>query len=208
MINSIENFNNLQKLLSLNIYFYSKDNNEKWLEDINNKFSNKNLSNIIKKISHKIDAIIVNTSNEDFEPYGNSQFVLLKNKDINLHLNKSHISLHTYYDFNNKNWFYRIDIDVSTCGLINPLLTLNYILKSFEPDFIEIDFFIRGFMTEDKIKYLKNKKDLKILNFIKKKYLCEYKYNYKTNEKKRYSNFKFIKKDIIDKKILKIYNNL
>lgn len=204
----IKNFNNLQKLLSLNLYFYSNLNKEEWLKNINNKFSNNNLFCILEKISKKIDAIIINSSNEDFEPYGNSQFILLKNKDINLHLNKSHISLHTYYDFNNEDWFYRIDIDISTCGLINPLLTLNYILKTIQPDCMEVDFFIRGFMTENKIKYLKNKNDLNILNFIKNKYLKIYNHKLKKNEKKRYINLKFIKNDIKNKKILKVFKNL
>ena len=49
-----------------------------------------------------------------------------------MHLNKSHITVHTYPEYHPDEGIstFRADIDVSTCGEISPLKALNY-LDSF-----------------------------------------------------------------------------
>jgi S-adenosylmethionine decarboxylase len=43
---------------------------------------------------------------------------------------------------------FRVDIDVSTCGMISPLKALNYLIESFDSDIINIDYRVRGFTRD------------------------------------------------------------
>lgn len=43
---------------------------------------------------------------------------------------------------------FRVDIDVSTCGEISPLNTLDYLIRSFDSDIITIDYRVRGFTRD------------------------------------------------------------
>ncbi len=66
------------------------------------------------------------------------------------HLDKSHITVHTYPEFhpNNEITTFRVDIDVSTCGFVSPLNVLDYLIGSFDSDIITIDYRVRGFTRE------------------------------------------------------------
>ncbi|MSQ83875.1 MAG: adenosylmethionine decarboxylase [Myxococcales bacterium] len=66
------------------------------------------------------------------------------------HLDKSHITVHTYPESHPDNGIstFRADIDVSTCGRISPLKALNYLLHSFESDIVTIDYRVRGFTRD------------------------------------------------------------
>lgn len=43
-----------------------------------------------------------------------------------------------------------MDIDVSTCGQVSPLQTLDYLIGSFDSDIITIDYRVRGFTRDIK----------------------------------------------------------
>jgi len=62
------------------------------------------------------------------------------------HLDKSHITVHTYPESHPDNGIstFRADIDVSTCGRISPLKALNYLIHSFESDVVTMDYKVRG----------------------------------------------------------------
>ncbi len=63
-----------------------------------------------------------------------------------MHLDKSHITVHTYpesHPFNGISTF-RADIDVATCGVISPLKALNFLIDSFESDIVIMDYRVRG----------------------------------------------------------------
>jgi S-adenosylmethionine decarboxylase len=66
------------------------------------------------------------------------------------HLDKSHISVHTYPEshLNNGISTFRADIDVSTCGHISPLKALNFLIHSFESDIVTMDYRVRGFTRD------------------------------------------------------------
>ena len=68
------------------------------------------------------------------------------------HLDKSHITVHTYPESHPENGFatFRADIDVSTCGKISPLRALNYLIHKFESDIVIIDYRVRGFTRDVK----------------------------------------------------------
>ena len=66
------------------------------------------------------------------------------------HLDKSHITIHTYPDPNPTcgiNTF-RADVDLSTCGMTSPLQALDYLLRSFASDVIVMDYRVRGFTLD------------------------------------------------------------
>ena len=67
------------------------------------------------------------------------------------HLDKSHLTVHTYPESHPENGIstFRADIDVSTCGLVSPLKALNYLIHSFDSDIVTMDYRVRGF-TRDK----------------------------------------------------------
>jgi S-adenosylmethionine decarboxylase len=72
------------------------------------------------------------------------------------HLDKSHITVHTYPESHPVNGIstFRADIDVSTCGRISPLKALNYLIHSFESDIVIMDYRVRGFTRDIKGKKL------------------------------------------------------
>lgn len=73
-----------------------------------------------------------------------------KSEAVVAHLDKSHITVHTYPESHPDNELstFRADIDVSTCGVISPLKALNYLIHSFESDIVTIDYRVRGFTRD------------------------------------------------------------
>jgi len=93
------------------------------------------------------------------------------------HLDKSHITVHTYPESHPDNGIstFRADIDVSTCGKISPLRALNYLLHSFESDIVIIDYRVRGFTRDVKgVKHYIDHKINSIQNFVDKNTLVRY----------------------------------
>ena len=66
------------------------------------------------------------------------------------HLNKSHITVHTYPEYHPETCLatFRVDIDVATCGEITPLSTLDFLIGSFDSDIITMDYRVRGFTRD------------------------------------------------------------
>ena len=93
------------------------------------------------------------------------------------HLDKSHITVHTYPESHPDNGIasFRADIDVSTCGKISPLRALNYLIHSFESDIVIIDYRVRGFTRDVKgTKHYIDHKINSIQNFVDKNTLSRY----------------------------------
>ena len=93
------------------------------------------------------------------------------------HLDKSHITVHTYPESHPDNGIatFRADIDVSTCGKISPLRALNFLLHSFESDIVTIDYRVRGFTRDVKgVKHYIDHKINSIQNFVDKLTLSRY----------------------------------
>lgn len=93
------------------------------------------------------------------------------------HLDKSHITVHTYPESHPENGIatFRADIDVSTCGKISPLRALNYLIHSFESDIVIIDYRVRGFTRDVKgVKHYIDHKINSIQNFVDKQTLARY----------------------------------
>ena len=106
-----------------------------------------------------IGATVLNISKQDYEPQGASVTFLvaeesmIKNRSgetVVAHLDKSHVTVHTYPEYHPETSIatFRVDIDVSTCGEITPLSTLDFLLGSFDSDIITLDYRIRGFTRD------------------------------------------------------------
>jgi len=115
-----------------------------------------------------IGAQILNIARQDYEPQGASVTMLISEGDdapihvgnveepgpipdsVVAHLNKSHITVHTYPESHPHGGIstFRADIDVSTCGRISPLKALNYLIHSFDSDIVIMDYRVRGFTRD------------------------------------------------------------
>ncbi|NLT94193.1 MAG: adenosylmethionine decarboxylase [Clostridia bacterium] len=168
-------FNNLTKTLSFNLYdiCYAKDfeNRKHYIQYIDEEYNAERLSKILTDVAQIIGANILNIANQDYDPQGASVTMLIAENepicdnpepstakespgpmptDLVGHLDKSHITVHTYPEMHPDQGIstFRADIDVSTCGHISPLKALNYLINSFEPDIAYIDYRVRGFTRD------------------------------------------------------------
>lgn len=156
-------FNNLTKTLSFNIYdiCYAKTKREQldYISYIDAQYNQERLTKILCDVTEMIGAKVLNISKQDYEPQGASVTLLISEEHmipkqpgqtVVAHLNKSHVTVHTYPEYHPDNHVatFRVDIDVSTCGEITPLNVLDYLIGSFDSDIITIDYRVRGFTRD------------------------------------------------------------
>ena len=176
MVNSkklkLHGFNNLTKTLSFNIYdicYTQTDAQQReYIEYIDEEYNAERLTNILTDVSDIIGANVLNIARQDYEPQGASVTILISEEPVVAeqlsnteapgplpesvvgHLDKSHLTVHTYPESHPDNGIstFRADIDVSTCGRISPLKALNYLIHSFESDIVTLDYRVRGFTRD------------------------------------------------------------
>lgn len=170
----IHGFNNLTKSISFNIYDICYPKTEKhrqeYIEYINEAYNAQRLTQILRHVTRIIGANVLNIAYQDYEPQGASVTMLIAEGPVSTlsgtehkaqtpgplpetvvaHLDKSHITVHTYPESDPDKGIstFRADIDVSTCGVISPLKALNYLIHSFESDIVTIDYRVRGFTRD------------------------------------------------------------
>jgi S-adenosylmethionine decarboxylase len=160
-------FNNLTKTLSFNIYDIcyarSSQHQQEYIEYIDEAYNAERLTAILTEVADIIGANILNVARQDYDPQGASVTMLIseghhdglhtpqqmpafEKEAVVAHLDKSHITVHTYPETHPDAGIstFRADIDVSTCGKISPLKALNYLIKSFESDIVVMDYRVRG----------------------------------------------------------------
>ncbi|OQA46537.1 MAG: S-adenosylmethionine decarboxylase proenzyme precursor [Firmicutes bacterium ADurb.Bin300] len=162
-------FNNLTKSLSFNIYdvCYAKTAREQsdYISYIDEQYNSERLTNILYKVTEMIGARVLSVSKQDYDPQGASVTFLIAEESVNpditgetivAHLDKSHVTVHTYPEYHPDKPIstFRVDIDVSTCGKITPLSTLDFLIGSFDSDIITMDYRVRGFTRNIKGKKL------------------------------------------------------
>lgn len=186
-------FNNLTKTLSFNIYdvCFATNPEERagYLQYIDDIYNSDRLTEILTRMAEIIGANILNVASQDYEPRGASVTLLiaenkvpqnskpLNNESVVAHLDKSHITVHTYPESHPQNDIatFRVDIDASTCGKISPLTVLDFLIQSFESDIIVMDYRVRGFTREAHgRKLFLDHKINSIQNFISKNTLDKY----------------------------------
>lgn len=168
----LHGFNNLTKTLSFNIYdiCYAKTPAQvkEYIEYIDEVYNAERLTQILTDVSNIIGASILNIALQDYDPQGASVTMLISEEPIAAgelsnteapgplpdavvaHLDKSHITVHTYPESHPENGIstFRADIDVSTCGRVSPLKALNYLIHSFDSDIVTMDYRVRGFTRD------------------------------------------------------------
>ena len=110
-------------------------------------------------------------------PQANLELETPIKESVVAHLDKSHITVHTYPEAHPDNGIatFRADIDVSTCGKISPLRALNYLIHKFESDIVTIDYRVRGFTRDVKgTKHYIDHKINSVQNFVDKQTLAHY----------------------------------
>jgi S-adenosylmethionine decarboxylase len=154
-------FNNLTKALSFNIYdvCYAKSAREQmdYIAYIDEQYNSERLTNILMSLTDMIGATVLSISKQDYDPQGASVTLLIaeesmlpKGETQVAHLDKSHVTVHTYPEYHPDTCLatFRVDIDVATCGEITPLSTLDYLIGSFDSDIITMDYRVRGFTRD------------------------------------------------------------
>lgn len=159
-------------------YALSEEDKQGYIEYINNQYNSARLTKILTEVTEIIGANILNIAKQDYEPQGASVNLLISEEAIPLyaldpscnyrvengaseqvipepkhivgHLDKSHITVHTYPESHPDEGIttFRVDIDVSTCGKISPLLALDYLIDSFDSDIMMMDYRVRGFTRD------------------------------------------------------------
>jgi len=167
----LQGFNNLTKSLSFNIYdicyAVSEEQRQRYIEYIDEVYNAERLTQILTEVAHIIGANILNVARQDYDPQGASVTILISEEPVIdkkaagrdlisdavvAHLDKSHITVHTYPETHPHNGIatFRADIDVATCGVISPLKALNYLIESFDSDIVVTDYRVRGFTRDVK----------------------------------------------------------
>lgn len=168
----LHGFNNLTKTLSFNIYDICYANTPRqvkgYIKYIDEVYNAERLTQILHDVSEIIGANILNVARQDYEPEGASVTMLISEEPVAAqeisnteapgplpeaivgHLDKSHLTVHTYPESHPDSGIstFRVDIDVSTCGRISPLKTLNYLIHSFDSDIVIMDYRVRGFTRD------------------------------------------------------------
>jgi len=152
-------------------YAKTMEHRKGYIEYIDEQYNADRLTSILTDVANIIGANILNIANQDYDPQGASVTMLISEGKLNselsceaaeielkdpkkdsvvAHLDKSHITVHTYPESHPDEGIstFRADIDVSTCGHISPLNALNYLLKTFSPDIVTIDYRVRGFTRD------------------------------------------------------------
>jgi len=170
----LHGFNNLTKTLSFNIYDVcyadTAEQREAYIQYIDEAYNAERLTAILTDVVEIIGANILNIARQDYDPQGASVTMLIAEEAVAAeqlpntaspgplpqavvgHLDKSHITVHTYPETNPQTGIatFRADIDVATCGRISPLRALNYLIHALESDVVIMDYRVRGFTRDVK----------------------------------------------------------
>ncbi len=170
----LHGFNNLTKTLSFNVYDLcyaeTREQREAYIAYIDEAYNAERLTAILTDVVDIIGANILNIAYQDYDPQGASVTMLISEEElvaeglsnnatpgplpeaVVAHLDKSHITVHTYPETNPQTGIstFRADIDVSTCGRISPLKALNYLIHALESDIVIMDYRVRGFTRDVK----------------------------------------------------------
>jgi S-adenosylmethionine decarboxylase len=166
----LHGYNQLTKSLVLSLYkldyIACNESKTNYIKRINNEFCANKLADMLTEIAHTIGGQVLNRAIRNYQPQGASATLMIAEasndgenqpmpSSIVAHLDKSHLCIHTYPEelFTDNIAIFRADIDISSCGLISPLVVLNNIIDQYSPDIVNIDYRVRGFNRQvDKTK--------------------------------------------------------
>jgi S-adenosylmethionine/arginine decarboxylase-like enzyme len=132
---------------------------------VDKKYGTSCLIKMIEDISNLIDSNILYTVSHQFQPYGASAAALIS---------ESHIAIHTYPDVHPTKplGIIRLDIDISGCGKVSPLNSLDYLLTTLNPHLTVVDYKERGFSYDGSTKEFGERRDVnQYVKNLKKYYI-------------------------------------
>ncbi|HQC73172.1 MAG TPA: adenosylmethionine decarboxylase [Candidatus Competibacteraceae bacterium] len=163
----LQAFNNLAKTLSCSVYAVrytaTPAQQAAYSAQIDALYGARPLLERLRRIAQLIGARILHATHQDYEPEGASVSLLLAEDLVHsahplrpealiCHLDKSHITAHTYPESDPGSVIntFRADIEVSSCGQLSPLRALNVLIGSFNPaaDVLTLDYRVRGFTRD------------------------------------------------------------
>jgi S-adenosylmethionine decarboxylase len=162
----LQGFNNLTKTLGFNLYAVCYTGNEEqrsaYNQHISEVYSAGELTRILRDVAGIVGATILHVACQDYEPQGASATLMIAEEpmlagtqaplpeSVVAHLDKSHITAHTYPESDPEVGIntLRVDIDISTCGLVSPLKALNHLIDIFSPAILTLDYRVRGFTRD------------------------------------------------------------
>ncbi len=209
----LSGFNNLTKILSFNLYDFAiamtEEQKQAYIEYIDERYSAERIIEIAREVCRIIEANILTECVQDYDPVGASTMTLMSDikggkwetadglgaavpgaviaspgAAVAMHLDKSHITTHTYPDASSPDGIctFRVDIDVATCGEIIPLKALEYMFHAFECDVVYIDYVVRGYTRLESGKKIYNDHYFNsIQDFIPRDVLNRYVYRQDVN---------------------------
>jgi len=202
----LSGFNNLTKILSFNLYDFAiamnEEQRQQYIAYIDERYSAERIRDIAREVCRIIEANILTECVQDYDPVGASTMTLMSDVKggkwettdvggaavggtaVAMHLDKSHITTHTYPDASGPDGIctFRVDIDVATCGEIIPLKALEYMFNAFECDVVYIDYVVRGYTRLENGKKIYNDHSFNsIQDFIPREVLSRYVYRQDVN---------------------------
>lgn len=145
---------NIAKTLGASLYFVQVTDCYAW--------TGQRLEVILEDISKVIGADPLCVAHHDFEPHGSSAVMMIS---------ESHMAIHTYPYIGSSKTL-RVDVDISGCGSLQPLIVLDYLLH-FNPEVMTVDYKLRGY-NDNKGKEWPDLPGISILDFVHPLVLVDY----------------------------------
>ncbi|MFT7686924.1 MAG: S-adenosylmethionine/arginine decarboxylase-like enzyme [Candidatus Azotimanducaceae bacterium] len=135
--------------LAVNVYqLWDKSNDlslPEWFENLENQHSADKLSTFVRQLGESVGAKILNLSTTSYEPFGASAALLVGQELSQLaHLDASHIAVHSYFDSSEEFGQFRLEVEISTCGVPKPIKLIADVVRHCIADFVQVDFRTRG----------------------------------------------------------------
>jgi S-adenosylmethionine decarboxylase len=177
--------NNLTKSLGFNAYqLFTVDSDQArkdCIHELNDHHGPDFLIDLLEKSAELIQAKVLNISKELYTPHGTSVTMLVAEQRNTIlgHLDKSHLTVHTYADLhlNHDICSFRLDFDLASCGQVTPLTTLPLLFDQVVCHLATIDYRVRGYGRDGDERLVFNDESISsILEYVPDEYLTRYDY--------------------------------
>ena len=175
--------NNITKSLGFNAYqlFHTHSDAAKrdCMRELNHRYSSDFLIELLENSAELMQAKVLNISTEKYEPHGTSVTMMVAEQTHTVlgHLDKSHLTVHTYADLHLHHDIcsFRLDFDLASCGPVTPLTTLPLLFDQVECHLVTIDYRIRGYSRDGDERLIFSDHPIdSILQFVPGEYLSRY----------------------------------
>jgi len=141
--------------LAINVYQLWDESNDlslhQWFGNLEDQHSAEKLSAFVRHLGESVGAKILNLSSTSYEPFGASVALLVGQELSQLaHLDASHIAVHSYFDSSEQCGQFRLEVEISTCGVPKPTKLIADVVGHCAADFMQVDYRTRGISWSEK----------------------------------------------------------